>query len=146
MGWLYYGRVPGDIRAEIARICESATTEPRMRAIAIARVGTTWYAALEARYATPEAARACSYTRAFPPTDDGRYVFGAVFLTQIGGDGWGYKDLDETMGPVASEAPAAILDRLTPTTAPHALDWRQRCRSGCARTPDELWLGDTHED
>ena len=145
MGWLYYGRVPGDIRAEIARLCESATTEPRMRAISIARFGMTWYAAVEACYATPEAARACSYKRAFPPTDDGRYVFGAVFLTQIGGYGWGYKDLDETMGPVASEAPAAILDRLTPTTAPHALDWRERCRSGCARTPDELWLEDERD-
>ena len=33
MGWLYYGRVPGNIRAEIARLCESQTTEPSMRAI-----------------------------------------------------------------------------------------------------------------
>lgn len=38
-----------------------------------------------------------------------------------------YKDLDETMGPVASHAPRAVLEALTPTTHEHAREWRARC-------------------
>jgi hypothetical protein len=41
---------------------------------------------------------------------------------------FGYKDMDETMGPNESECPAAILDLLTPTTSEYALSWRKRCR------------------
>lgn len=140
MGWLFYGRVPRDIRAEIARLCESANSEPSLRAIAIARVGSTWYAAIEARHATPTAAQAGAQARQFPPREDGSSVFAAVFLTDVGGDGWGYKDMEETMGPVASEAPTAILDLLTPTTSAHAFAWRERCRAAGRVEADELWF------
>ena len=37
---------------------------------------------------------------------------------------WGYKDVDESMGPFRINFPASWLDLLTPTTHKHALDWR----------------------
>lgn len=43
-----------------------------------------------------------------------------------------YKDLDETMGPAEADAPAAVLDALTPTDHEYALEWRQRCRANLA--------------
>ncbi|NNM77994.1 hypothetical protein HJG53_13890 [Sphingomonas sp. ID1715] len=42
---------------------------------------------------------------------------------------WGYKDMDEAMGPNEAACPARILDLLTPTTAPYAIAWRERCRA-----------------
>ena len=42
---------------------------------------------------------------------------------------FGYKDMDETMGPVESECPGVILDLLTPTESSYALAWRARCRA-----------------
>ncbi len=44
-----------------------------------------------------------------------------------------YKDMDETMGPAEADAPAAVLDALTPTDHEYALEWRQRCRANLAR-------------
>lgn len=49
------------------------------------------------------------------------------------GYNFGYKDMDETMGPVESECPARILDLLTPTDNEYALRWRQRCRDNLSR-------------
>lgn len=50
-----------------------------------------------------------------------------------------YKDLDETMGPVASHAPRAVLEALTPTTHEHAQAWRARApiraRTGATDAP-----------
>ena len=46
---------------------------------------------------------------------------------------FGYKDMDETMGPCEAQCPPAILDLLTPTTNDYALAWRERCRAAAAR-------------
>ena len=56
----------------------------------------------------------------YNPRDRGGYVFG-------------YKDMDETMGPCEAECPPAILDLLTPTKNAYALAWRERCRTAAAR-------------
>ena len=50
-----------------------------------------------------------------------------VFLTKIDKGCWGYKDMDETCGPNASEAPKKLIALLTPTDNAYALAWRQRC-------------------
>ena len=44
-----------------------------------------------------------------------------------------YKDMDETVGPTAVDAPPAVLDALTPTTNDYALAWRERCRANLVR-------------
>ena len=67
-----------------------------------------------------------------------RAVFAAVCLVHYNrrdreGAIFGYKDMDESMGPCEAECPATLLDLLTPTTNEHALAWRERCRTFIAR-------------
>lgn len=40
---------------------------------------------------------------------------------------FGYKDMDETMGPYYHDCPKRILDLLTPTDNVTALKWREEC-------------------
>ena len=63
-----------------------------------------------------------------------REVFAIVCLVRYNprdreGYVFGYKDMDEGMGPCESECPAAILDLLTPTDRDYAVTWRARCRA-----------------
>ncbi|MFC0205027.1 DUF6927 domain-containing protein [Novosphingobium soli] len=48
-------------------------------------------------------------------------------------DAFAYKDMDETMGPVEAECPLRILELLSSTRNPHALDWRRRCHKALQR-------------
>ena len=41
---------------------------------------------------------------------------------------FGYKDMNESMGPCETDCPAAILDLLTETDREYAKQWRERCR------------------
>jgi hypothetical protein len=45
---------------------------------------------------------------------------------------FGYKDMDETMGPCEQGCPKAILDLLTPTDNSYAMEWRAACRAHLA--------------
>ena len=71
--------------------------------------------------------------------DDTRIVFAAVCLVRYNprdyreGYIFGYKDMDESMGPCESDCPQAILDLLTPTDSAFALEWRAKCRANFAR-------------
>jgi hypothetical protein len=55
---------------------------------------------------------------------------------------FGYKDMEESMGPCEAECPARILDLLTPTDKEYALDWRKRCRANLERRSRKLSDGD----
>lgn len=46
---------------------------------------------------------------------------------------FGYKDMDETMGPVIDNPPVKVLDALTPTDNQYANDWRDRARKNIKR-------------
>lgn len=85
-----------------------------MKVLKSAMVGSTYYAAVETK-------------------KEGKapFVWAAVFLTcGKGSDGtvWGYKDMDETMGPCEDKCPASILALLSPTEDKMAMEWRNRCR------------------
>jgi len=57
-------------------------------------------------------------------------VFALVALKQWNRDDYynfGTKVMDETVGPCEAEAPAKILDLLTPTDSDWANEWRQKC-------------------
>lgn len=41
---------------------------------------------------------------------------------------FGYKDMEENMGPCEHQCPESILDLLTPTTHEYAIEWRKACR------------------
>lgn len=49
-----------------------------------------------------------------------------------------YKDMSEIMGPNEADCPLRILDRLTTTSDPNALDWRRRCFVTIRRRSREL--------
>ncbi len=70
--------------------------------------------------------------------DREREVFALVCLVHYNprdreGYVFGYKDMEEAMGPCEAECPPAILDLLTPTENAYALAWRERCRATAAR-------------
>ena len=55
-------------------------------------------------------------------------VWAIVCLVKLDKNGdWGYKDMDETMGPCYYNCPKAIIDLLTETTNEWALEWRRKC-------------------
>lgn len=58
------------------------------------------------------------------------------------GEHFGYKDMDESMGPCEDNCPAHILDLLTLTDKEHALDWRRRCRANLERRARKIDDGD----
>jgi hypothetical protein len=68
-----------------------------------------------------------------------RYVWGAAFMLNYTREAYynfGYKDMDETMGPNIANCPASILDLLTPLeehpissqSKKWANKWREECR------------------
>lgn len=142
MGWLIYPEPPACIRDEIARLCTWDSEKGRGFPVLISRKGAVWYAAVRAEPAAGRLETGLDPTGHFETDATGGYVFASVFLTTAGRGEWGYKDMDESSGPVESEAPAKLLDLLSPTTAKYALAWRKRCRNNAARNNRRLKPGD----
>ena len=93
------------------------------RVLKSAMVGSTYYAAVRSERKGQEP-----------------QVWAAVFLTcgrtKHDGTEWGYKDMDETMGPYEDKCPASILALLTPTDSEYAKAWRERCRKNIAEAAE----------
>ena len=61
-------------------------------------------------------------------------VIGIVILVDYARDGhFGYKDMDESMGPNYYNCPKRILDLLTPTEYEYAQEWRRLCYENADR-------------
>lgn len=63
-------------------------------------------------------------------TEDG-LVFAVLYLIKgrnESRDGWGYKDVDETMGPYQHDFPVSWLDLLSPCDSEYAVSWRENVR------------------
>ena len=120
MGWLYMPSLGGHSgpRQYLNAQFTYEREDRRVRVIRSSLVKMrTYYAAVE-----------------IVPTAGGREVIAVVCLVRYNprdaeGCVFGYKDMDETMGPCEAECPAAILDLLTPTGSEYALAWRERCRA-----------------
>ncbi|MHB1205730.1 MAG: DUF6927 domain-containing protein [Rhodospirillaceae bacterium] len=121
MGWLFMTSLKGHsgprqyLDAQFTYECSERTS----RVLRSALVGLHVY------YAAVEHIRAA---------DGQREVWAVVCLVKYNprdreGYIFGYKDMEESMGPFQCDCPAAILDLLTPTDRQHALDWRARCRT-----------------
>lgn len=71
--------------------------------------------------------------------DDAPYMPGKTWALVVliqrtrGYYNFGYKEMSEDMGPGADEAPAGVLDKLSPTDNQHALEWRAACRKNLAK-------------
>jgi hypothetical protein len=119
MGWLYMQSLDGHAgpRAYLDAQFTYETEHVRSTVLRSALVRMrTYYAAVE-------------HIRA----DSAREVFAIVCLVRYNPrdrDGYifGYKDMDEGVGPCEAECPIAILDLLTETDKEYALAWRARCR------------------
>ena len=89
------------------------------RVLKSAMVGSTYYAAVESKTTMGE-----------------REVWAAIFLTcgrtRHDNTLWGYKDMDETVGPNEAKCPASVLALLTPTDSKFANEWREKCRQNIA--------------
>ena len=71
-----------------------------------------------------------------PPEE--QKVFGAVFITStLMKDyfNFGYKDMDESMGPGDCDCPKSIIALLSETDNLYALHWRQKCLERCNGKP-----------
>lgn len=127
MGWLYMHRMGMDGYATPKAYLDAQFTYDRkyedgstyaMRVLDSACVGNrVWYAATRVERSGQEP-----------------YVIALVCLVRWNprdkeGLIFGYKDMEESMGPCEAECPERILSKLTPTTNEHALEWRERCRA-----------------
>ena len=131
MGWVhcFNGRLKPngtvDRKYECDRICTWETRDDNGnisssgRVLKSAMVGSTYYAAVQNQKGE---------------------VWAAVFLTcgqtRHDGTAWGYKDMDETMGPREDKCPASVLALLTPTDSESANEWRERCRRNIAKAAE----------
>ena len=109
MGWLFYtdGRVQNyaDEKAEIARLCTCHGDTRKTELVKACKVGSTWYAAAKITNLDGTPVEDTTYV-----TDaDGSITFAAVFLTRYDDGCWGYKDMEESAGPVESRAPLSLL-------------------------------------
>ena len=59
----------------------------------------------------------------------GQHWIGLDLLQSAQGDGWGYKDLDETAGPCVVDCPLAYLDAPHAEPVGFAAQWRERVRA-----------------
>jgi len=129
MGWLMYDRKPTNVKTHLLGLCSwdnSAKGGTKATALDCAIVNLrTAYLAVRLDYADkPSQVVAFVYLLQFPRGERGRP------------GGFGYKDLDESMGPCEDNCPERILKRLSPLPdAPaegrdpyeYARAWRARC-------------------
>jgi hypothetical protein len=108
MGWTYFQAPAGKRSVDILRDKLKSLTW-----IDAQKVGDTIYAAVTHPKVTG--------------------AFALVVLIDRRGGQFGYKDMDEAMGPYESECPARILNELTAEPNEYAAAWRQRCREFNAR-------------
>lgn len=145
MGWLIYSRSDSprtyaEERAEIERLCTFETDTRNFAPVQLSKVGSVWYAAVKV---LPKVGATLDQN-AFQPDPDGGYTFAVVFLTSRRDGEWGYKDMDETMGPNESKAPVSLLRKLSNLKDPdgYATAWRERCMRWAESKPPALKTGD----
>jgi len=115
MGWTFTSKGRESVREFFEKQWNRETPELSQKILACYATWTTAYMAFEIK--TPEKREVVGVVcqlRHVPRAKDG-YNFG-------------YKDMDETVGPCEFRCPATILALLTPTTHEYALDWRKRCQ------------------
>lgn len=134
MGWLFYtdARVKShaDEKSEITRLCTFETDSRKTGLVKAAKVGSTWYAAARVTNIDGTPVEDVTYVT----DEDGSITFAAVFLTRYDDGCWGYKDMEESAGPVKSRAPLSLLSLLSQLKDPdsYAHGWWQRCRDWAA--------------
>lgn len=124
MGWTFTcaaeigGKIDRKSECDALYTWNNEETGDKCRVLKSAMVGATWYGA-------------CERTR----PGENPYVFAGMCLTSVDHSSsfnFGYKDMDESVGPMESSCPVSILRLLSPTENEYALSWRERCRENAA--------------
>lgn len=111
MGWDFIQRRVNDPKAYLdAEFSGARSNNAATRILRSAMVGPVYYAAAE-------------YTR----PGEAPVVYAIVALTESRAGEFGYKDMDDTMGPCEARCPVQILALLSPTKNDLANKWRERC-------------------
>ena len=140
MGWIFYYNRVDDVEAEIVKLCTYDSDEVSQVPIYITHHGSTWYAAVKTTFKNKvrdNIRYECDLNRT--------YVFAAVFLTRRHDGEWGYKAMDECVGPCEADAPRKLINMLSPTTAEYAIKWRENCLKNAALKSRKLRDGDMIE-
>lgn len=112
MGWTSFAKPTGKTPRQII-IDELTSQDGQERVLDIVNSGGVAYVAFQTRHST---------------------VISIVVLNRTTRAGeFFYKVVDEDMGPVESNCPQRILDKLSPTDNAYALEWRERCRTNLAK-------------
>ena len=122
MGWTWYNATEwkgGKINRKAECDKQFTYANSPYEVLKSSMVGTTYYAAVK----------------------KGDIVFAAVFLTSTDGWDFGYKDMDETVGPYYYDCPQSILKLLTPTDNETANNWREACKLNAEKKKKQIKLG-----
>jgi hypothetical protein len=134
MGWLYFHVEPG-VSTYDALARDFAESFKKVEPGAHATTSGAFYAVM-----TFEPDETSDYMRqVYEPCADGKYRYLLVCLIDRKSKdfyNFGYKDMDELMGPVADDCPVRLLDMLSPLTnrmdddgpTQWARNFRERCR------------------
>jgi hypothetical protein len=115
MGWIVAEyRPPGESHEEFFAREVLGERQEILAAAHVGGVGGTFYAAVREQ-------------------SSGEVWALVVATTGRPGARFGWKEMEESMGPAESECPARILDLLSPSADEHALAWRARCRARLRR-------------
>jgi len=111
MGWLFLHecRTKADVRDHLLKDLSRSDERAERRVLKHCTVGNHLWLAFEC-----------------VPTDPANKPIRVVILALLAKDQgrWGYKDMDETMGPYYFDCPKSVIKAAGPTDNEHALKWR----------------------
>jgi hypothetical protein len=111
MGWSFENTRVSDVCGYLKRALEGENDKSIFRHLASSKVGDVVYIATE-------------FTNKILGETK---VMGTVVLTENKNGEFGYKIMDEDMGPFYYDCPPKILKLLSPTDCKQASEWRQKC-------------------
>lgn len=137
MGWTYghATRYKANGKVDFKAECDALLQDDIYEIVRSQMVGSVYYAAVRTtkrRVVDPDGNfikdAQGNYVREDVPFWE-QEIWAAIFKTGSDGPYWnfGYKDMDETVGPCECDCPKSILDLLTPTDNEIANMWRERC-------------------
>jgi hypothetical protein len=135
MGWTFSHKSNEEKPADyLARTCLTWNSLPEdQRPMEVGRSGKSGVVVFAVRFPAPHVAACPGMEATHVPAEDGSITLAMLFLTRAARDhyNFGYKDMDETMGPCETGASKGLLAMLSPLQegerATYAREWRKEC-------------------
>lgn len=127
MGWLF---TQGQTRHQLIERCSkgwNGDDDSKVTALAHRAVGNNLWVVFE---------------RSHPTAPSHRFI-GLFLMQKQKGYGWGYKDIDESMGLYEVSCPLGFLDMVPEVPEPYGAAWRVRVREYHAKANQKLSIGQT---